>query len=343
VKADLPFLVERKKVYVMELSSNYGESVDNVTFRPVFRIFMPERPVSGLRGYVSNYGSDAVMIIDKKRMEVSGVIAAERGPRAMAIDPILLKAYLAVSDEDAIDVIDLLSGNAINRLRIAPGDDPREVALTPDGRVLLTANFGTRTVSVIDTSRLVEVQRVPVGDGPRSLLIDGAGKRAYVFNTYSSTISVIDIPRMGVAATVPAELSPVRGQFNRRGDRLYVISSGSSYLSVIDVGTLSVVKKVFVGMGANAFKVDPRTDLLYVGRRQDDGVTVYNAVTFTPTYFIRAGGPVAYMTIDGEENRLYLAIPRRKVVSVIDLISRQVVGEIDVGEDPYWVTMMGER
>lgn len=343
VSVDFNFRVERKRAYVMQLASNYGEAVDNVTFSPVFRLFIPERPLTGLTGYVSNYGSNAITVFDKKGMEVSGAIAEERGPRAMVIDPLQLKAYVAIADEDAVDIIDLLSGNVINRLRIAPGDDPREVALTPDGRVLLTANYGTKTVSFIDTSHFMELQRVIVGDNPRSLLIDGTGRRAYVLNSYSSTMSVIDIPRMAVVATVPTELDPVRGQFNRRGDRLYIISSGSSYLSVIDIGTLSIVKRVFVGMGASSFKVDSRTDLLYVGRRHDDGVTVYNPVTFTPTQFIRVGGPVSYMTIDGEENNLYLVIPQRRMVAVVNLISREVVGKIDVGEEPFWVTMMGER
>lgn len=343
VRADYPFRVDRKRAYVISLALNYGESVKNVSFSPAFRISVPKWPLSGITGYVSNYGSDAVTVFDKKNMEVSGAIATGRGPRAIAIDPLPFKAYVAISDEDAIEVIDILSGNTINSTRIAPGDDPREIALTLDGRMLLTANYGTKTVSFIDTSNLVELQRVSVGDGPRSLLIDSTGRKAYVFNSYSNTMSVIDIARRAVTATVPLESSPVRGQFNRKGDRMYVIFSGSPNLVVLDVATLTVVKRQFVGLGAISMKVDTKTDLLYIGKRGDDAVTVYNPFNFTPAYFIRTGGPVAYMTLDGEENNLYMIVPEKKIISIVNLISRNVVGEIDVGEDPLWVTVIGER
>lgn len=343
VRADYPFRVDKKRAYVISLALNYGESIKNVAFSPAFLISVPKWPVSGITGYVSNYSSDAVTVFDKKNMEVSGAIATGRGPRTIAIDPLAFKAYVAISDEDAIEVIDMLSGNTINSTRIAPGDDPREIALTLDGRMLLTANYGTKTVSFIDASNLVELQRVSVGDGPRSLLVDSTGRKAYVLNSYSNTMSVIDIERRAVTATVPLESSPVRGQLNRKGDRMYIIFSNSSNLVALDVATLTVVKREFVGLGAISLKVDTKTDLLYIGKRRDNAVTVYNPFNFTAAYSIRTGGPVAYMTIDGEENNLYMIMPEKKIVSIVNLISRKVVGEIDVGEDPQWVTIIGER
>lgn len=343
VKVDFNFHVERKKAYVIQLALNYGEAINNVTFRPVFLASVPKMPLSGMTGYISNYGSDVVTVFDKKGIEASGAIATGRGPRAVVADRVRFKAYVAISDEDAIEVIDILTGNTINSARIAPGDDPREIALTRDGSMLLTANYGTRTVSFLDASNLVELQRIPVGDGPRSLLIDNSGKKAYVFNSYSNSMSIIDIARRTVVATLPLESSPVRGQFNSKGDRLYVIFSGSPYLVVLDVATLNVVRRAFIGMGAISMKVDTKTDLLYIGNRRDNSVTVYNPFTLTPSYSIRTGGPVGYMTIDGDENNLCLVMPEKNIVSIVNLISRKVVGEIEVAENPQWVSIIGER
>jgi YVTN family beta-propeller protein len=343
VRADFKFRAEKKRAYVIQLALNYGESINGAAFSPVFRISFPERPLSGLTGYVSNYGIDVITVFNKKSMEVSGAIATGRGPRGMTIDQLRLRAYVTISDEDAIEVIDMLSGNVINHGRIAPGDEPREIALTPDGGTLLTANYGTRTVSFVDPSSLVESQRVDVGDGPCSLLIDNTGSKAYVFNHYSNTMSIIDIMRRVVTASVPLESSPVRGQFNRKGDRLYVIFSNSPYLSVFNVASLAVVRRQFVGMGAYSMKVDTKTDLLYIGKRGGEGVDVYNPFSLTPSYNIPTEGSVSYMTRDGEENNLYFLMPGKKIVSIVNPISRKVVGGIDVGEDPQWVTMMGER
>ncbi len=341
VTIEYPFRVEKKNAHVFSLTLN-GETVKNGAFSPAFRVTAPGMPLSGLLGYVSNRGADAVMVFDKKKMEVAGAIVAGADPGAIVIDETNLRAYVAVSGEDAVALVDLLSGKIINRTTLAPGDAPREIALTPDGRMLLTANYGTNTVSFIDTSLLTEVQRVQVGYAPGSLLMDGTGRRAYIFNDRSNTISVIDVARMAVVGTLPTETGPVRGQFNARQDRLYVIFSGSPYLDVIDLRTLAVLRRQYVGTGAYSMRVDPRTDLLYIGRKRDNAVAVYNPFTLTPSYYIRTQGPVSYMTIDAKEDNLYLVIPERKTVSVVSLVSRNVVGEMDV-DDPFWVAMMGER
>jgi YVTN family beta-propeller protein len=343
VRVDFSFRVDKKKAYLFSSALNYSESISNVAFTPAFQVFVPARPLSGITGYITDYRTDTVTVFDKKRMEAAGAIVTGSGPRAVVIDPTSFKAYVAISDEDSVEVIDLLSGYTIDSIRLSPGDDTRELALTPDGRLLLALNFGRATVSIIDTSRLVELRRITVGNGPRSLLVDNTGRRAYVFNSYSGTMSVIDIARMETATTVRMESNPVRGQFNRRGDRLYVIFSGTPYLSVLDVATLSVLRKAFVGIGSETMKVDTKTDFLYIGKRGSEGVAVYDPFTFSPVSSIRTQGVVAFMAIDNEEDNLYLVIPERRVVAIVNLISRKLVGEIDVAEDPYWVAMTRER
>jgi hypothetical protein len=90
VRADFKFRAEKKRAYVIQLALNYGESINGAAFSPVFRISFPERPLSGLTGYVSNYGIDVITVFNKKSMEVSGAIATGRGPRGMTIDQLRL-------------------------------------------------------------------------------------------------------------------------------------------------------------------------------------------------------------------------------------------------------------
>jgi hypothetical protein len=70
---------------------------------------------------------------------------------------------------------------------------------------------------------------------------------------------------------------------------------------------------------------------------------VYDPLSFAPVGSIPTGGAVAFMTIDGETNYLYLLIPERKVLMIVNLASKRPVSEVDVSERPVWVTMMGER
>ncbi|MEW6599538.1 MAG: hypothetical protein AB1499_01070 [Nitrospirota bacterium] len=344
VSAEFMYDISRKQSYVMWLKFNYKQSViRGISFSPSFSVFLPERPVAGLLGYVANYESKNITVFDKKSMQVIGVIATGNGPTGIALEQNLRRAYVSLSGDDSIDVIDMTSGEVINNIKLSPGDTPMEAVFTPDRYLLLTANSRSDTVSVIDPVSMIELTRIPVGNGPNSVVIDPAGRRAYTFNALSDTISVIDIASRSVAATISTEPGPFRGQFNREGNRLYVIHEWSSYITVIDPFSLSVENRIKAGMGVNALKLDTRTDLFYVSKKDDARIEVYDPISSIPFDYIKGDGSASYMTIDSEENNLYMVMPETQTVKVVDIVSKKVIAEMDVGRLPDWVTMMGER
>ncbi|MFB3885114.1 MAG: YncE family protein [Thermodesulfobacteriota bacterium] len=341
---DLPFRIDRRAGRVISLELKYPDSIrDTIHFTPAFSAFIPNKPVNSRIGYVTNSGSNDMIVFDKKSAQVFAVIPTGSGPSGMALDQNLLRAYVALPSDDAIEMIDVTAGAIVNRMRLSTGDRPKELALTSDGKNLLCVNNGSNSLSFIDPGSLFELGRINVGNGPHSVLIDQTERRAFVFNRISSTISVIDIPNRALITTIGTEPGPLRGQFNRGGDRLFVIHELSSYLTVIDPRTLSTVRRFSVRIGMNSIKVDTRTDLVYIGRKIDPMVEVYDPVSFVSVDYVRAGSGVTYMTIDGEENNLYMVNSQKNRVTISNVVSKKIVGEIDVGEGPYWVTMMGER
>ena len=344
VRIDFAFNVSKKRAYVISMIFKYAESVTaGFRFSPVFSMFIPDRPITPLVGYVSNLGSNNITVFDKKLCKVLAVIVTGRGPAGMALDQRQGRAYVALSGDDAIELIDVLSGEVISRLRLNTGDQPHELALTPDGKTLLVANKGTNTVSFVDPLSLLELSRVDVGKEPNSISIHPNGIRAFVFNTLSNSASVIDIPNKAVVTTITTDPGPLRGQFNRRGDRLYIIHEWSTYLTALDPFGLSVLKRFPVRMGMTSIKVDPQTDLVYMGRQRDTAVEVYDPNFFVVVDSINTGAGITYMSIDGDENNLHMVSPETKSVMVSRLVRKRVISEMDVGENPYWVTMMGER
>jgi YVTN family beta-propeller protein len=344
VRADFSFNIVRKRGLVLALEFKYQESLrDRIHFSPAFSIFVPSKPVNTRVGYVTNSGSNNVMVFDRKTVQIVGVIPTGRGPAGMALDQRLLRAYVSLPDEDVIEVIDVTAGDIVNRMRLNTGDRPKELALTPDGKMLLSVNTGSNTVSFIDSLSLFETGRVNVGNGPHSVLIDQTGRRAFVPNTISSTLSIIDIPNRSIVTSIATDQGPVRTQFNRLGDKLYIIHNIGHNVTVLDPRSVAVQRRFPVRTGMQSIKVDTRSDLVYIGRKADLAVEVYNAFSFVPIDYVRAGGSVVHMAIDGEENNLYMVSPDRKKVTVANLVSKKIRGEMDVGEGPYWVTMVGER
>jgi YVTN family beta-propeller protein len=344
VTADFSFEIRRKQAVVLSLVFRYAESVQSgFSFSPRFSVYIPSRPPTGLVGYVTNRDDNTVMVFDKKLGEVTAVIATGRGPEAVALDQKAGKAYVSLSGDDTVEVLDVATARFVNTIRLNVGDGPAELALTPDGRFLLAVNAASRTLSIIDPLALAELARIPVGDGPRFVLVDRAGLRGYVFNVLSSTISVVDIAHRGLVATLSTDPNPTMGQFNRKGDKLYVIHEWGPYLSVIDPFSLSVAQRVYVGPGLSAIKVDTNNDMIYASRKQEVLLEVYDPFTMVAGAYIPAMSDVRYMTIDGEENNLYLLSAENKKLMTINLISTKIATETDLGENPTWLTMMGER
>jgi len=106
---------------------------------------------------------------------------------------------------------------------------------------------------------------------------------------------------------------------------------------------MAILSRSFIGIGARSIKVDPVTNLIYVGRNIGPDIDIYDPFTLVAGDFIRAGGGVSSMTIDNQENNLCFLIPDKRILRIINLTSRRIISEIDVGEDPYWVTVMGEH
>lgn len=338
------FEVRRKKAVVLSLAFRYAESVQSrFRFTPHFSLAIPAMPAGGLLGYVVNRDDNTITVFDKKSGQVASIIATGKGPDGISLDQKAGKAYVSLAGEDAVDVIDMAEGMVINRINLNMGDGPRELSLTPDGRFLLTLNAASRTLSIMDPLVLAELSRTPVGEGPRALLIGRTGGRCYVFNTLSNTISVIDIANRATVATISTDAGPLMGQFNRKGDRLYVIHAGSPYLSVIDAPSLSIVKRVYVGPGLISLKIDTVTDMIYAYRKQDARIEVYDPFSLVPGDYLTAMSGIAYMTIDNETNNLYAVSEEKNMLMSINLTSKKIIAETDVGINPSRVTMMGER
>lgn len=343
-RIEAPFLIKRAQAVVFALEFRYRDSVGaGFRFTPVFSAGAPPQPAAGAIAVASSRGLNTVTVFDKVSGRVGGVVPTGREPSGIALSEGRRRAYVAIAGEDRVDVLDLFENAVVDRLRMKSGDAPVEVALTPDGRTLLVVNSGSNTLSFIDPAALFEMNRVSVGSRPGSVLVDPTGRRAFVFNEFSDTISLIDIPSSTVAGTVATESAPVRGQFNRDRTRLFVIHRNSPYLTVLNPSSLSLIRRVYVGTGATALTLDSRTDRIYLARGSAPAIDIYDPSAFLPVDFLPSGGDVAYLTVEREQNLLCAVFRDRNVVRMVRLVGKRTELEVDVGEDPYWVSFLGER
>jgi YVTN family beta-propeller protein len=338
------FQVRAQRANVLSLTLQYEGSVQaDYAFSPRFAVVEPSHPIPQLHGAVTNADTSDLTLFDKHRHDVAAVVPTGREPQGVVLGPGLSRMYVAVSGDDQVAVYDLITLDALPAIRLTVGDRPRELAASPDGRVLLVLNGGSNSLAFIDPSSGSELGRVPTGSAPVALLVDRSFRRAYVLNEMSSSMTVVDIATRTVAKTVATDPSPVRAQLNRAGDRLYVVHGASPQMLVFSLPDVTIVNRISVGLGATALKIDPRSDMIYLARRDDRRLYVYDAFSLIPIDFFDVPGGVTWLTIDDTENTLLALMPSRGEVAVIDLPSRRLVGLVPVGEEPYMVTVAAER
>jgi YVTN family beta-propeller protein len=338
------FSVARREVSTLFLSfSVAGTKLDGVKFAPIFSLASSGRVLINLIGFVTNSASNYISVFDKKTMQVVDAIATSQAPKGIVLDKIRTRAYVAAMHDSIIEVFDVFKGVVLDRLRLNLRDRPTELALTPDGRILVAVNSGSNSVSIIDALSMFETARVGVGEGPSSVAIDPAGLRAFVMNARSSTISVVDLTQKGVSVTIGVEGAPLRAAFNRDGSQLYVINRNTPNLAVVDLSQLAVSESVFIGMGAASIRVDDQTGLIYVGKNFGGEITVIDPFSLVFIDRIAVGGEAAFMTIDEQERALLVVVPDKKMLQKINLISKKISAQIDVGDAPYAAVVMGEK
>jgi YVTN family beta-propeller protein len=345
VTAELPFTISRRRASALFLKFLYPQATaDGFSFKPVFSLTAARTPLTGLIGYVSNSGDNTITVFDKKAGQVVSVLATGKEPRGMVFDPVRSRAYVALAGEDAVLAIDMISGDPLHTIRLHAGSAPQDLALSADGRLLMSVNRGSSTVSFIDPLSYIELGKTAVGQDPAGILLGpSGGRRAYVFNEFSKSITVIDTLTRTAATTVATENGPYRGQFDKTGGRLYVVYQQTPFLTVLDPASLQKSAEAFIRLPSSDLKVDPTTDLIYVARAQGGEIEVYDPFALVTKDVIPTEDGASDLAIDGQENSLLLLSSQAGTLTSINLNTNNVVYVLDVGEGAYQVTLMGER
>jgi hypothetical protein len=139
------------------------------------------------------------------------------------------------------------------------------------------------------------------------------------------------------------EAAPLMGAFNREGSRLYVISGEWPYLTAIDRLRFAITQKIFIGSGAVSIRTDNQTGQIYVGKKIGAEIAIVDPFSGQLVDNFQVGGQAVFLTIDGQERSLLVALSDRSVLQKINLISRKLAAGIELGEGAYAVVVMGER
>lgn len=336
VEVPFPFTITAEAAVVLtaELRSKAAQG-DASRFEPEISLSPPERVTTGLLGLATVRGWQAVVFFDKRTGRISNVLPVGRAPAGLAIDPERLRAYVALTGDDAIVVLDLVEARTRERVALRAGDAPADAALTPDGRTLIVANSGSDTVSFVDTAAAVEVDRLAVGSKPVNLVITRDGRRAFVVAERGSVVTVVDVTSRSIVGTIATDTSPVQARLGGRAEELlYVAHAWSPHLLVADTATFATLRRIYVGNGARALAVEPQTGRIFLARRGTGKVEIFDPASLLAIDEIDVRGDVVYLALEREGNALGVLLGASNELDMVGVVGRKIFARTGLGPDP---------
>ena len=149
------------------------------------------------RLYIANFGSDSIDVYEGPRMETHRrLVDVCRIPRHLVLSPDESSLYVSCFTNSFVGVIDTSTERMVRRVPV--GRSPKTDDVTPDGRYVVTANYGGSSVSVVDTTdwqaRTVEV---PGMDAASGIVVARSGLRFFVTGWYDDHLYSVGIAGSG--------------------------------------------------------------------------------------------------------------------------------------------------
>lgn len=342
VVVETPFTISEKQSKTLFLSLSSDRLVtDGVFFTPKFSLWEPDRLLTNLKGFVCNSASQNLTVFNKHTSQVVGHLQVGKRPVDMVLDQQHRWLYVALAGEDAVAVVEVANGTILGRVPLRFGDEPSKLALTANGKTLLALNVGSETVSIIDTGSLFETARIRLHSQPSGIFLQGSAI-AYVTHKVSSSLSILDLRSGTLQGTVVLEAAPLTGVSDEAEHALYLINDFSPDLTVLNSSSLGPREKVFIGDGAVTIRADKSRNLLYIGK-QDGEIAVVDPRSLMAIDSFSLPSKIQSLTIDGEENALFAVLPKSDQLVKIDLVSKRVLGRLQLDSGSRAVVVMGER
>ncbi len=291
------------------------------------------------RIFVTNERSHDVSVINGSTLEVEETIRVGDRPRGIGISPDGAELYVAVSEENAIAVVDLTSLKVIRKFQ--SGSDPETFAVHPNGNIYIS-NEDDAKASVFDPKTGRQLAEIQVGLEPEGVAVSPDGKHVIITSESTNMLHVIDVPGHNIIANILVGARPRAAVFNRKGDLAYSTSEISGEVKKIDMINHQViaVKKI-----ANE-KAKPKDVLLskdetklYVAGGRANQVLVLHADDLALIKGIPVGQRVWGLAMSKDGKRIVSTNGVSGDVSVINTETDEVVKTIKVGEFPWGVVI----
>jgi YVTN family beta-propeller protein len=238
--------------------------------------------------------------------------------------------------EATASLIDLDSGEIA--ATVETGNGPHEAATSPDGRLVLGCNYGTRdepgsSLTLIDVARARVVKTIDLGEyrRPHGVLWLADGRRALVTAEDNQALLVVDV----ISGTVEKAIDTGQEVSHMvtstpDGSRAFVANIGSGSVTVIDLDRGERIANLETGEGAEGIDVTPDGSEVWITNRAADTISVVDAKSLAIKHsLVSESFPIrAKVTPDGRH--VLISNARSAELAIFDARSKQEIHRISM-------------
>lgn len=252
------------------------------------------------------------------------------------------RASLLVGNKSAASVWHLDLADGSRRAETATGQGPHEIAVAPDGRIAVIADYGAgdapgHTLTVLDLEA-ARTHTIDLGDNtrPHGLRFLPGGRRLVVTTEGSAALVVVDVTSGSVEQAIG--IGPGGGHMvalSADGETAYVTKVGSGGLVRVDFAAAktggdaarAAVREVFAGAGAEGIDVAP-DGTVWVSNREAGTVTVHDPDSLAVLDTLPSPGFPIRLVFTPDGRHALVTNARAATLAVFDAATRRPVATV---------------
>jgi len=270
-------------------------------------------PHGNVRIIQTNSAGDNVHIIDPATNKVVGQISGIEVGHGAAAAPDGSRIYVSNEAQSTLDVVDGRTLRVTSNIRLS--GHPNNISISKDGkRVYVAIREEPGLVDVIDTASLQKAKSIPIKGAVHNTYVTPDGKYVVAGSIAGKTVTAIDARTEEIVWVMDFDLGirPMAFETNADGStrRLFVQLSDFNGFAVVDWATHKEVTRIELP------KLGPGKTPVLEGGNASHGMAV---------------------TADGR--KLVVDSRLNSAVYVYSLPDLKLLGNVDVGRSPDWVTL----
>ena len=257
-------------------------------------------------------------------------------------------AYVTNAGDGSVSVIDTTT-NAVTATILGVGNNPRGIALSPNGAAIYVTNFDDNTVAEIDAITNTITRTVAVGTNPLGIVAPSNGTLIYVANEADNSLTVLDMSLADPAAAavtigfagVTPQARPQQLTASPDGRLIYLTLSNVFDLTdpaqIVDIPDIllvisnnpgspdfhNILAFIDVGEGPSGVAFAPSSNLLIVASESSNEVYFIEVDESVPTFSERAViediTGARFVGVGAECNHAYISRTAADTVSPVDV------------------------